>query len=478
MSHGHYDRLSALDATFLDVEDGSSHMHIGSVSLFDARPLRGPEAELDFERILDLVRWTLQSTVRFRQKLAIVPGLGQPVWIDDDRFNLRYHVRHTALPAPGNLRQLKRMAGRVVSQQLDRSKPLWELWVVEGVEGDRIALIWKIHHCLADGISGTEVTSAMMGTDPEYRPGPARPFVARPAPSGARLLADELRHRAELPMVLLDAGRKALFDGGETLRLLRNAARGLGEGLSAAAHPASETPFNTDLGPHRRFDWTELDLAAAREVRQRLGGKLNDVVLCVVAGAVGRFLRGRGLDTAGLDFRVMVPISVRRDSERKSLGNRVSQMLVRLPVDEPDPRRRLAQVTETTSELKQSGQHHGMELLSQIADATGPGILPWLTRAGIRARAANLVVTNVPGPPEPVFMLGARLEAVYPLVPLAGDMAAGIALFSYAGKLYWGFNVDWDAFPDLHDLVEAVDLEFEALRKSALEAAPADARDA
>jgi diacylglycerol O-acyltransferase len=466
MSYTHYDRLSAMDAAFLELEDGNAHMHIGSVAIFEAAPLATPEGGIDFERILEAQESSLRTTIRFRQKLAWVPRIDHPVWVDDPNFNLSYHMRHTALPAPGSVRQLKRLAGRIMSQQLDRGKPLWECWYVEGLEGGRFAMITKLHHCLADGISGTELFAGMMGPNPQHRADPPQPFVPRPAPSGARLLADEMSRRARLPWELLRAGGRAAASAPRSVSALRDLARALGDSFAAGLSPASETPFNVDLGPHRRFDWTRFDLDAMREVKEHFGCKLNDVVLSVVAGAVRRFLRGRGLRPEGMDFRAMIPVNVRSHAQRGALGNRVSQMLARLPVDEADPTRRLERVVEVTRELKRSSQVAGLDHLTELADWSGTGLISRLARMGLSARAVNLVVTNVPGPPVPLYLVGAPLLEVYPVVPLGQNQALGIALFSYAGGFHWGFNADWDALPDLHHLVEAVDVEFEALRKA------------
>jgi WS/DGAT/MGAT family acyltransferase len=445
-----------MDATFLDLEDASSHMHIGSVGIFDAKPVTRSDGGLDMERMLGLSDISLQKNPRFRQKIARIPRLERPVWIDDERFNLSYHVRHTALPAPGEERQLKRLAGRIMSQQLDRGKPLWEMWFVEGIEGDRFAVISKIHHCLADGVSGVDLLSGLMGPDPDHvAKAPAR-WIPRPAPSPRRMLMDEIGRRASGPLSLL-RGREHLPGG------LGDAARGLGETLSAGLSQASPTPLNGDMGPHRRFDWTSLDLDAVKRVRKRHGGTLNDVVLAVVSGAVRTFLRARGMRVEDLDFRTLVPVSVRTEDEHGKLGNRVSTLMARLPLDEPDPAKRLARVIETTAELKGGKQALGGETLAKVADLVFPEFMTLYARMALRGLAANMVVTNVPGPQVPIYMLGARMLEVYPVVPLAAKQALGVALFSYDGQLFWGFNADWDAVPDLHDFSDAIDEEFERL---------------
>jgi len=449
-----------MDATFLDLEDASSHMHIGSVGIFDAKPVTRSGGGLDMERMLSLSDISLQKNPRFRQKIARIPRLERPVWIDDERFNLSYHVRHTALPAPGEERQLKRLAGRIMSQQLDRGKPLWEMWFVEGIEGDRFAVISKIHHCLADGVSGVDLLSGLMGPDPDHvAKAPAR-WIPRPAPSPRRMLMDEIGRRASAPLALL-RGREHLPGG------LGDAARGLGETLSAGLSQASPTPLNGDMGPHRRFDWTSLDLDAVKRVRKRHGGTLNDVVLAVVSGAVRTFLRARGMRVEDLDFRTLVPVSVRTEDEHGKLGNRVSTLMARLPLDEADPAKRLARVIETTAELKGGKQALGGEALAKVADLVFPEFMTLYARMALRGLAANMVVTNVPGPQVPIYMLGARMLEVYPVVPLAAKQGLGVALFSYDGQLFWGFNADWDAVPDLHDFADAIDEEFTRLHQLA-----------
>ena len=459
MTYAYYERLTAMDSIFLDIEDAHDPMHIGSVAIFAAEPLLTKAGGLDFERIVAFFEPALNKSPRFRQKLAFVPGLGTPVWIDDASFNLHYHLRHARLPIPGDERQLKRLAGRIMSQQLDRGKPLWEFCFVEGIEGNRFAVISKIHHCLADGISGVDLLSTLMGPHPKYQPKADHKWMPRPAPAATRLLADELRRRARAPLSLLGVGAQAVSQRGGAREILL----GLRETFGASLRPASETPFDVDLGPHRRFDWTRFDLEQVRCLKDHLGGKVNDVALTVVAGALRRFLGNRGLRVADLEFRAAVPVSVRADSERATLGNRVSMILVPLPLAERDPLERFRIINETTTTLKGGHLASGTDALTKLADAAFPELASFLVRLGLQAHAANLVVTNVPGPPAQVYFLGAPLLANYPVVPLANNMALGIALLSYAGGLYWGFNSDWDAMPDLHELVEAIDREFELL---------------
>ena len=469
MAYAHYERLTALDATFLEVEDHNTHMHVGAVSLFDAQPLAQADGTLDIDRIRRLVEIGIQRVPRYRQRLATIPFFGYPAWVDDDRFNVHYHVRHVRLPGRGDERVLKRLTGRIMSQQLDRGKPLWELWVVEGVEGNRLALITKAHHCMIDGVGSVELTGAFMRQTAEFERELAKPvkWLPRPVPTPAQLLAGELQRRAAEPFEAMSALRRALGDPLGSLGSMRNALGGIGEAIGAGALPASPTPLNVDIGPHRRFDWLEMDLSAVKNVKNQLGGTLNDIVLAVVAGALRHFLHGRGLRTDHLDFRAMIPVNVRTEDERESMGNRVAMMVAQLPLAERDPRQRLRRVIETTRELKQSRQALGVRALEEISDWTVTTLFSAFVRLSTMSRPYNVVVTNVPGPQVPIYFLGAPMRSVYPLVPLNANQALGIALFSYNAGLFWGFNADWDAVPDLHELVEAIRTEFDRLREAA-----------
>jgi diacylglycerol O-acyltransferase len=457
-----------MDAMFLEIEDESLPMHMGSVSLFEAGPTVREGGGLDLERILSAAEAQLHKTPRLRQKLATIPLFQHPVWIDDPSFNLRYHIRHAAVPHPGDVRQLKRLVGRLLSQRLDRSKPLWETWLIEGVEKDRFAVVTKLHHCMADGVSSSSV-SLLVGARPDYRPGPTRPWTPREPPPDARMLADEAIRRALAPLSLLGAGRASNAEGGRDasslLDSLGGVARGAWRAAQAGLHPVSETPLNLKIGPHRRFDWARLPLADVKRTGRAAGGTVNDVVLALVTGAVRQFLERRALDPAGVEFRVAVPVNVRTEVDRGELGNRVSSLITPLPLDEADPWRRLQRVVETTRELKGSGASQAVDLVGRLANWLPLGVMARISRAS--SRAVNMIVTNVPGPQVPVYMLGARMLESYPLVPLMANEALNIALFSYEGGLYWGFNSDWDALPDLHDFVESIPLGFEALAKAA-----------
>jgi diacylglycerol O-acyltransferase / wax synthase len=463
MSYAYYDRLTALDASFLELETPAVHMHVGSVGIFESGPLARPDGGVDFDRIRTIVEAGLRRVPRFRQKIVRIPATDHPVWVDDPRFNLPYHLRHTALPTPGNERQLKRLTARIMSQKLDRAKAMWEMWVVEGLQHGRFALISKIHHCLIDGISGVDLAGAYMRRDPNVRLelGEAH-WLPRPAPSRTKLIADDLLRRVSLPVRIL---ARVAAQPRQGVQSANRAIKGLREAVGVALTPASETPFNRSIGPHRRFDWTRFELSTVRGIKDHLGGKLNDVVLACVAGAVRRFLLHRNVDVDGIDFRVLVPVSTRTANERGKLGNRVSMIAARLPVGEKDLRRRYDAAVAETAHIKESGQLEGTEAIEHLSDWTTTTLLTQFSKLAASRRSFNLIVTNVPGPAFTSYLDGARLLESYPLVPLFSNQALGIALLSYDGGLYWGFNADWETLPDLHVFVEGLEEEFELLRK-------------
>ena len=467
-----YQRLSAMDASFLGIEDASCHMHVGAVLIFDAAPLRAPGGGIDIDRIRAAIHARLHLVPRFRQRLAHVPYERVPIWVDDDRFRLAYHVRHTALPRPGDERVLKRLVGRIMSQPLDRKRPVWEIWVVEGLDGDRFALISKTHHCMVDGISGADLMSVILDATPDARVGSPEPWQPSPHPSGARLVLDAALRRAAQPGEALRAVYSAATAPRTQLRTLTEAARGLAQTFAPALSPVSRTPLNVEVGPHRRLDWTAMRVADLKAVKKVLGGTLNDVVLATVSGALRSFFTQRGVHPEGLTVRALVPVSVRSQDERGALGNRVTQMTASLPVGRADPGARLAAVRATTAGLKESRQALGGEVLTAISEWTVPNVLVQAVRLAARARPYNLIVTNVPGPQIPLYLQGALMRTAYPVVPLFENLALVVGLFSYNGGLFWGVNGDWEKLPDLHDFVLGLEHSFEELQRVAAAAAP------
>jgi len=444
------DRLTGLDASFLHLERDSAHMHVAGCSVFSGD---APS----YEELTRAIESRLHLVPRYRQRLAFVPfSQGRPVWVDDPHFNVRYHVRHTALPRPGGDAQLKRLAGRVFSQALDRSRPLWELWLVEGLAGGRFALLSKTHHALVDGVSGVDIATVLFDTSPDPVPvaPPDHEWVPRPLPSSAQLLADALLERTTVPGELA-RGARAAFRGPRTVA--RRLGRAFGS-VSAVAwtglQAAPPSPFNVRIGPHRRFTWVEADLGQFKAIKDSLGGTVNDVVLTVVAGALGNYMRLHGQPTDGDGLRAMVPVSIRADIERGALGNRVAAMWVTLPVGTTDPAQRLGKISDAMDAVKRSGQAVGAEILTHLSGFAPPTIMAQAARLQARQRLFNLVITNVPGPQFPLYLLGRELQAVYPMVPLAENTALGIAILSYNGQLNFGLVGDYDALADLEVLAD------------------------
>jgi diacylglycerol O-acyltransferase len=464
------DRLTGLDTTFLHLERDSAHMHVASTTIFE-----GPAP--DYEEFRDHVASRLHLVPRFRQKLRFVPlNLGRPVWEDDPHLNLGYHVRHTALPPPGSEDQLRTLAARIFSQRLDRSKPLWEMWVVDGLEDKRFAVVGKSHHCLVDGVSGVDITTVLFDTEREPQAPPAPPDHWLPGPerSGAELLAEALLDRAS-PREMVEGVAALVRAPREFAARAQDALGALGE-LAGAGIGAPTSPFNVDIGPHRRFAWVRADLNEFKRIKNELGGTVNDVVLAVVTGALGRYLRAHGHSTAGLELRAMVPISVRAAEEHGALGNRVSAMMAPLPVWCQDPVERLGYMTDAMGDLKSSKQAVGASLLTGLSDFAPPTIASQAARLQARQRFFNLVITNVPGPQFPLYVLGRKMEAVFPMVPVARRQALCVGIMSYNGQVNFGLIGDYDAMPDLERLAGDLEKSIEELSAAAGGAPPRRAR--
>ncbi len=462
MASYRYEALSPQDASFLSAEGPNTPMHIAAAFIAASGPLRTEHGGIDIERIRAFIAARLHRIPRYRQRLAYTPLRGRPIWVDDNHFSIEYHVRHTALPHPGDEAQLKRLIGRLSAQPLDRRRPLWELWVAEGLAGgERFAVVSKVHHCMVDGMSGAELMTVLMSTEPEERAQTPPPFVPRPAPSARELLAEDVLGLATGPV---QSGlRMAELLGAERRAELAQALRGAGSLILRGLVPASETPLNREIGPHRRFDYFALELARVRALKDKLGGTLNDLVLATVAGGMRRFLMRRLVDVEGLDFRVSAPVSVRSDAEQGVIGNRVSAWIIRLPVGDADPMRRLEAIRSRTRRLKESNQALGADLLSAVTEWTGMTLLSLGTSLQNVGRPHNLVVTNVPGPQLPLYLVGALMLETYPIGPLFQNQAVIVALFSYAGRLFFGLNADAERMPDLADLRTDLERAFEEL---------------
>ena len=441
------DRLSVLDTSFLSQEDRASHMHVGGMMVFDGPPV-------DYGELLEHIGCRLHLVPRYRQKLA-EPRLqmGRPMWVDDPCFNLGYHVRHTALPAPGGVEELRALLGRIFSQRLDRSKPLWELWLVEGLQANGFALISKTHHALIDGMSGVDIMTLLFDVTPTPRevPPPEQPWHPRPAPNQAELIAKGAADAVRAPLGLAARALGAVRNPGAALAGARESATGIGEVAWAGLNPAPETPLNAPIGPHRRAREVGLELDDLKRIKNALGGTVNDVVLTAVSGALRRWLRTRGVRTEGLELRALVPVSVRAQHEQYQLGNRVAAMRGPLPVYAADPVERLRIVRESMQGLKASKQALGAEVIANMQNFAPPTLLAMASRLNFSTRLFNLIVTNVPGPQFPLYLLGRELQEMVPIAFLPKDHTLAIAIMSYNGRIDFGLLADYDAFPDLDD---------------------------
>src|SRR4051794_14862115 len=452
MAQSHGDRLSAVDASFLAQERANSHMHVGAVLIFEG-PAPG------YDDFLNHIRSRLHLVPRYRHKLAFPPlETGRPIWIDDPSFNLEYHVRHTALPSPGTEEQLRALAARIHSQRLDRAKPLWETWLVQGLERRRFALISKSHHALGDGISGVDLMTVLFDPTPvpQIPPPQGQPWSAHPEPSAVALAARGVKGLLKLPLELAGGALEAATHPASSLDQVKEALEGIGEVAWAGLNPAPETPLNVPIGPHRRLSFVRNELEDFKRVKNALGGTVNDVVLSVVAGGLRSWLRARGVRTEGMELRALVPVSVRAKDQHGDLGNRIVAMRGPLPVYVEDPVARLRVVRQAMDGLKQSKQAVGAAAISGLEALAPPTILAQASRLQFSTRLFNLLVTNVPGPQFPLYVLGRELQDTFPVAFLPENQALAIAIMSYNGRMDFGLLGDYDALPDIEELGAAL----------------------
>ncbi|MGC9220072.1 MAG: WS/DGAT/MGAT family O-acyltransferase [Solirubrobacteraceae bacterium] len=460
MAQKHLDRLSSTDAGFLHQETSSAHMHIGGLLIF-----QGPPPPL--AAVLDHIRRRLHLVPRYRQKLTVpAPGIGRPLWVDDPNFNLEYHVHSATLRSPGGEAELLDLAAQILSTQLDRTKPLWEFWIVEGLapaansEVARFALISKTHHALVDGVSGVDLATVMLDFSPAPTPIDStalRPWQPRPEPAPRVLVQalarDGVRRAAQLGL----HGMAAITKPRRAAMAVRDAAEGLGELAWTAMDPAPATPLNVPIGPRRRFTILRHQLNDYKTVKNQLGGTVNDVVLSVVSGGLRAWLLSRGVSTDGLQMRALVPVSVRPPQERYELGNRLTAIRGPLPVYIADAATRLRTVTRAMDDLKRSKQAIGASTLVAMNDLAPPAVLAQASRIQFSTRLFNLLVTNVPGPQLPLYILGRRLDDFFPLAFLPQNHALAVAIMSYNGRVEYGLLADYDALPDLETVADGID---------------------
>jgi WS/DGAT/MGAT family acyltransferase len=449
MAQGHLDRLSSIDAGFLHVEEGGAHMHIGAVALF-----AGPAPSI--EEFREHIASRLPRLPRYRHRIQEMPfGTGRPLWVEDDTFRLDFHVRHTALPAPGSKRELLNLVDRIVGQRLDRTKPLWEIWLVEGLAGGRWAMVGKTHHAMIDGVSGVDLLSVLFDLSPDTPAEEPQPWEPQPSPGTVGLLSKGVLGLVRNARSLAGAGVEGVLHPREAVSSLVGSAGALGEAFRPFLDAAPKTVLNTKPGPHRLVEIVKTDLADYKKVKASSGGAtVNDVVLTAVAGALGRFLSERGMEVDGVELRACVPISLRQEAKRGALGNEIAIMNAPLPIGLHDPKQRLARVRQAMEHLKSSKQAEGAKVLTSLENALPPAVLARASRLGFSSRLYNLLVTNVPGPQFPIYLLGRRLEELVPLAFLAPEHTLAIGIMSYDGQVTYGLMADADAVPDLPRLAQ------------------------
>ncbi|MGB8019896.1 MAG: wax ester/triacylglycerol synthase family O-acyltransferase [Candidatus Nanopelagicales bacterium] len=448
------DRLSPLDVSFLYMEESTTPMHVGGVALFEV-----PESGFDYERLVRLIRDRISLVPRYRQRVRSVPGhLANPVWVDDEHFDVTYHVRRSALPRPGTQEQLHDLVARIMGRPLDRSRPLWEMYLVEGVEGNQFAIISKTHHAMVDGSAAVDIGQVILDTTREPEPVPQDAWRPSREPSSVELVAGALNEIVRSPKAVVDTVRSSILDLQETVTHIGRNVVGLASAARTIVRPPSSSPLNAEIGAARRYATTTADLADLKRIKHAHGGTINDVVLTLLAGALRSWMMTRGESvTSRTSVRALVPVSVRTSSD--SSGNQIAAFLCDLPVGEPDPIIRLQRVRFEMDMLKESGQMLGASALVGVASFTPPTVHSLGARAvsGLSRRVYNVVITNVPGPQFPLYAGGALMLTAYPVVPLARGQAVSIGLTSYNGGVYIGLNADRGAMPDVGVLAECID---------------------
>lgn len=453
------ERLSPLEASFLYLEERSTPMHVQGVLVLDPPP-GGLSA------LAELVRARLGLVPRYRQRVVEVPGrLANPVWVDDVDFEFDYHVRRSALPRPGTQQQLLDLVSRLASRALDRSRPMWEIYLVEGLEGGRVAVVTKTHPTLVDGLGAMDIGQVLLDADPEASPPAPVPWQPRRPPTGIDLVRDALEEYSRQPTAVVE---RVLRGAGD----LRSTGARVGQGVAAVLKAARSTvlaapssPLNAVVGPQRRVAMARMNLAEVKKVREAHGGTVHDVLLAVVTGALREWLLSRGQPVmAATSVRALVPVSVQGEGE-EAPGNRVAPYLVDLPVGEPNPRLRLARLTYAMRGMAHHGRSVGADNLIELTGFAPPTMHALGARAarGLSRRMFNLMVTNVPGPQLPLYAAGGRLLEVFSVVPLAREHALSIGLTSYDGRVFVALNADRDSVGDVDVLADLIEQEIELM---------------
>jgi diacylglycerol O-acyltransferase len=457
-----YERLSSESAATLEHETSRIFAHSTAVLIFESGPLGTSHGGVEFEAIRAAIASRLHRVPQYRRKLRRVPLENHPVWVDDREFNLDFHVRHTSLARPGTREQLHTLCGRLMAQRLDRSRPLWECWVLEGLDGGRFALVLKTHHAMVEGLD-VDLPQVLLSTDPHERFPEGPVFRPRPMPSAFELVRDEVFRQMRLPRQAVERLGVLLGRGPHRSQDLLARAQSVARLLGYSIRALPETPLNGPVGPHRRCDHVVLPLADARAVREGLGGTIHDVLLSTVAGAVARYLRAHFVNPASLEFRVGVPVSLETGGDRSGMG----EWILELPVWEPDPARRHERVCERTAELNRANPALGARMLYSVSQWTPSRLLAQGARALMTRAPVNGTVTNAPGPQVPMYLRGARLVEGFGLAPVGHHGGVAISVMSYDGKLCWGLDADFDRVRDLEVLREALVESFRELVREA-----------
>lgn len=453
------ERLSALDVSFLYLEEPTTPMHVGAVGIFAP-----PEAGFDYDRLVKLIKGRIALVPRYRQRVRWVPGgLAYPVWVDDEAFDVTYHVRRSALPRPGTEAQLRDLVGRIMSRPLDATRPLWEMYLVEGMEGGRYAIISKTHYAMVDGVNALDIGHVILDWEAEPRQISQDEWTPAREPSGLQLVSHALGDLVRRPASAADHLRRNVSDLSRTASRVGRSVTGLAAAAVTVARPTPDSPLNAEIGEQRRYATAQIRLPELKEIRSAHGGTINDVVLAIVSGALRAWLmtRGEAINQRST-VRAMVPVSV-RSAETVGTdiaeGHQVAAFLLDLPVGEPDPVVRLQRIAFDMAQHKESGQMLGADAIVSIAGFAPPTLHALGARASsaLSKRVYNLIVTNVPGPQAPLYAGGGLLLASYPVIPLSKGQAVSIGLTSYNGGVYFGINADRDAMPDVDVLAQCLD---------------------
>lgn len=458
-----WERLSAQDHSFLVAEDRGAAMHVGAVQIFAAGALRTESGGIDIAAIRRTIASKLPLIPRYRQKLIWTPVENLPAWVDDAAFDIERHVRHISLPRPGTMEQLWEMAGRLFEETLDRSRPLWEMWVIEGLEGGRYAMINRVHHSMMDGSAGSELANLLYSLTPDQEEYEVLPFAPRPAPTGWEMLAEAAMRRAGLLRTAVEATVGAVT-ASDLLGRASAAAASLADMSAYSRNPVSATPLNGHVGPARAFRGFEIELADVKAMSRATGTTVNDVVLAVVTGAVREHLQHHGIEPSEVTFRFSTPVNLRSAGEKGALaGNRVGSWIVPAPLDRKRGLDRLEAVHTKTTQLKNSSEAAVVDMVMSLAEFAPNVLLP----LGVSASSGpmSMVVTNVPGPQFPLYMQGSKLESLFCQGPVLQGTGICLALFSYDGKICLGFNADPGLVTDLDVFVAAVKAAFLGLER-------------